>query len=499
MNLTSANTSIFLPFLAVFITGLVFLAVLDAGFVTAGAVFEYASDAPYLHLAAAEEVTRNGLNAGPVLGSSSPLYTALLTPLSGDPMQRYLPLILNALGLILAVALWGSLIWHAGYGDGVLGIMLAVAGPLALSMVGLALYGLEFTLFLAISFAILIACLKVLDGQRISRSLLLLVVLAPLLRPEGIVLAVLACLMVLACKRYKGGLILLVVAIIPVLAQAYWKRAQGLDPVPEFASRMLEEIRSGMSDAPGVIARQTETLLTQPQAQLLLALIAVAGLLLLSRSVWQYRRWPLVIAMIVLGALGLLFLRFDVADHAAIALIAIVAAGTIAAAGAVPGRLARLVALGPVAFAGWINVPFLLGPAIEAPRAVILQQGQLARFAKDHLNAPVATDQSAYVAWANPHYVLDLPVAASDKTLTDQMIETRDIHVAMIRDSKDQSDIQANWKLLGQLKIADTENGATSLYLTGDYPETQYIQMLNQWKATLPKGAEFSFHGKPAP
>lgn len=518
---TGAMSRAALPILAVLPGVLAFLALLGAAFLNAGGVFEYPLDDPYIHMAMAEQMRAGGygVNAGEyAAASSSPLYPVLLMPFAGEPAQRFLPVFWNFVGLVAAAWLWGRILWQSGYGDSVVGVILAVIGSLALNMVGLAYTGMEHMLHVAASLAIVSGLLVFVDAGRIGKLLVLGVLLAPLLRFEGLALAILAAVVVLARGRISSGIGLLALAVLPVAGFAVFLVSLGLEPIPSSVTAKLATpgIDAGFGTLIYDVVRK---IALGDRPKLLAAFILVAIILAVLKPVRKSGRWPLLFAVGGAGVAHMLFGGFDWMNRYEIYVLAILAAGLLAVVGDIRGddKVARgsliLLVLVPILFAGQFYGFRVIRDYPTATRAIYLQHGQMARLAQIYLKEPVAVNDLGRVAWRNPEFVLDLWGLASSQARrmrlqnagpgwAADLTQARNVNVAMIYTAAFGDAIGENWVLLGRLSFTGPlgylAGRDVDIYLTGPVDAAPYLTKLRNWQDSLPAGAVFEFSGQDA-
>lgn len=489
----------------------------------AGGVFEYPLDDPYIHMAMADQILRGGYGVNPgeyASAASSILYPVLLAPLMATEAARFAPLVLNALALLFAARLWGRLLVEAGYGAAGLrttGYVLALFGPVAFNMTGVAFLGMEHTLHVALVLALVLGLMRVLDGKGPGTLLVLGIVAAPLVRFEALGLSGLACLVLMARGRVFGGLLLGLLAVLPVAGFAWWLTTLGLDPVPnsvraKLALANLERVAAHVRIL-AVFLYNVKT----PVGMALLALAvfwAVAGVL--HPLVRRNARFPLV-ALLVFGTLGhLAFGQIGWFHRYEIYVVVLLAAGSAVLAAPLMHRdrrgsaLARVAAVAGLALAGsyYPRDVFLVGP--QASAAIHLQQAQMARIAREVVQGPVAVNDLGRVVWRNPHYVLDLWGLASAEALrlrfadpapgwAAPLVAARGVRLVMIYESWLGRAVGPDWVRVGTLVltaprgfVASTE---VAFYAPDPAEAPDLRERLAAFAATLPPGAEF----RPAP
>ncbi len=490
------------------------LALQIAAFMVAGGAFEYPLDDPYIHLALAEQIAAGGYGVNAeeyAAAGSSPLFPLLLVPFAGEPVQRYLPLLWNVVGLLVAGLLWGRILWRAGYGAQRLGLVLAVLGPIALNFYGLAFLGMEHILHLAASLAIVLGLVRFAETGRIGAVLVLGVALAPVLRFEGLALAILAAGAVLVAGRRAAGAGLLALAILPVAGFCAMLLSMGLHPIPSSVYAKLAVMPEAQAGGPvGYVLAKLSAVVTNRREQILAGFLLVAVLFLLIPRIRASNRLPLLLVLIGAGGAHLIFGRFGWLDRYEIYSLATMAAGLLAVAPAARIRLLPGLVLLPMAVALSLYLPLSVRLYPLAPRAVLVQQGEMARFAKEHLKQRVAVNDIGYVAWTNPAYVLDVWGLANREALRIRLEEgqppgwlgplatAQDVPFAMIYDKWFKDEVGADWRLLGQLST-----DVPALYLGGtlvnfflidpDADAAPYLDALTAWQQDLPEGASFAF------
>jgi len=497
-----------LPWVAVGVALLCF-AILQAGAYSIVGGFEYPHDDPYIHMAIGEQIAAGGygVHAGEVVAAaSSPLFPALLTPFAGEPLQRYLPLFWNIMGLIAAAWLWGRILAVAGY-HGAVGVAAAALGPLALNMVGLAHVGMEHMLHTAASLAIVLGLLTLIERGRVSLTLAAGVALSPLLRFEGLALAILAAAAVWLWGKRGAGLGLLALAVIPVALFCLFLVSQGLDPLP---SSVRAKLANPHVEDPGLIGRLLErvgALWTERREQILGVILALAALFAFVPALKPRRA---LLGVVGLAGLAHFFVgRFGWIDRYEIYILVAMAAALLAVAAQARTRIWTGLVLVPMAMALFLYGPLVVRIYPGAGHAVHVQQAEMARFAKDFLKEPVAVNDLGYVAWANPDYVLDIWGLANAEALSlrlDQgaepgwigrLADNQGVRFAMVYDEWFRDELGAEWQLLGQLTTEVPHyylGGSTvNFFLTsGDIDPARYRALLTDWAEDVPNGATFT-------
>ncbi|MEO1679893.1 MAG: hypothetical protein AAFU80_17250 [Pseudomonadota bacterium] len=482
--------------------------------------FEYPLDDVYIHLAVAEQIAAGnyGVNPGEVSSpASSPLYPLLLLPFAGTELQRMLPLLWNIVGLLASAALFGRILIQAGL-QGWPAIATAAAAPLLLNMSGIAAIGMEHSLHMAASLAILSGLFDMVKTGRIGALLVVGIVLAPALRPEGLALSLLAAGAVALNGRWTAGIGLAVIGLAPQVAFAGFLAVLGLDPVP---SSVLTKLGAGDSEASGLLSSISRNL-SQVSGLALLALTALSLLAAVCAALARAREaaWIAFIAAMAGGA-HLIAGKIGWLNRYEPYAIALVFAGVLAGLAPLAGRLRVVFAGGLVVASLALALQFvLLGLplVVRNPLMIHLQQGQMARFAQDYAKAPVAVNDLGWVSWTSPNHVLDLWGLASSEArrirLSDPapgwgapLAAAEGVRFAMIYDQWLGDAVGAEWVRLGTLS-PDFETARMGIYrergqafVLGDYDVAFYAtdpeavpalaEALEEWAASLPGGARF--------
>jgi len=475
----------------------------------AGGVFEYPLDDIYIHLAMAKGMAGGtyGINPGePVGASSSILYPVLLMPFAGTEMQRMLPLLLNIVSLALEAALWGAIVARAQVGRA-LGLFLAIAGPLALNMAGVAFTAMENGFHAAAALACVLGLWVFLSEGRIGALLVIGTIAAPMLRLEGLALSGLVCLAILLGGRWRAALALGVATLAPVLAFSGYLASLGLPPLP---GSVMAKTGLGMADA-SRFDRLAMTLVGNV-IKLPGALLLALSLILAGFSLWPALRGPRARLLVVVALAGIAHLLLAqigwMHRYEHYILVAELGALLLVSAGAPSARVMSglsVVALCLLAFAFW---PKLVGLYLWNPREIHLQQAQMARFQRDYAQLPVAVNDLGWVSWASPAPVLDVWGLGSRAALDERLkpggpgphwiadLAAREgIAYAMIYDKWFGDQVGADWVRLGTL-ITPEPRGAigdwsVSFYAIDPAQEGHLRAALADWAQTLPEAVQF--------
>lgn len=483
-----------------------------AAYVIAG-VFEYPLDDVYIHLAMAEGMAQGtyGVNPGEAASAaSSILYPVLLIPFAGSDLQRFLPLFWNGAAVTLCGMLWGRALAEGGFA-GRLAVALAVLGPVALNMAGVAFLGMEHSLHTALSLATVLGLWRFLNGGGIRPWFVLAVVLSPLFRLEGLALSLAAAGLVALRGRAGAGLALAAAVIAPVLAFAAGLMALGLPPLP---SSVLVKLADRLPDVGIVeaVALRVGINASKPGG-LLLAVLLVAGAIAARRLGAAHQaaaRWLLSalaaagLAHLVLGQIGWLH-RYESY------IIVVLVVGLVLATSRA-GAAFRTLTLTAIAGAVMVWLPAMLSSYLWNPRAIHLQQAQMARFAQDYLREPVAVNDLGRVVWRNPNPVLDLWGLASERARharldqrpgpagwAGRLVADSCVRLAMIYDGWIGQGIGAGWVKLAALSMRDRRGEIGAWVVSFHATDPAHVPALRaglaDFAATLPAGSILTLEG----
>lgn len=485
-----------------------FVALQTVAFLRAG-VFEYPLDDVYIHLAMAANIARGtyGVNAGEAASaSSSILYPFLLMPFANTEVQRLLPLFWNTLAVAGCGWVWGRIAQEAGL-RGILAGGMVLAAPLALNLPGVGFTGMEAALHMAASLLVVLGLWRALNGHGAAGWFIAAAIAAPLLRYEGLALALgSAGALALTGERRAAaviatgalgvvagfGLSLVTLGLEPLPGSILAKTAQ-LDPAGDPLQRHLV----------GFLAN-----LTKPAAMIIAALVVSALFAVLAFPALRRGAAVWLLAVVGLSALGhLVFGQIGWMNrYEPYILASLIAALLLVATRLDGGAAARLRGLAVLATgaAGVAYLPVLWGAYVWNPRAIHLQQAQIARFAQDYLKAPVAVNDLGRVAWRNPNYVLDIWGLGSEEARRIRYAEARPtpgwagplaqrhgVKAAMIYDKWFKTAVGPDWVRVAALVTARPKgvisDWTVAIYATDPGYAAEMRAKLQEFAPTLPE------------
>jgi len=505
-----------------------------ATIIATGGVFEYPLDDPYIHLALAEQIAQGnyGINAGEMSSpGSSPLFPLLLTPFAGSPVQRFLPALWNLVGLAVSAWLWGRLLFEAGYarvGWRRFGYAIAGLGPAVLLMPQVALLGMEHALHAAAALAVVLGLMRHFAGERPGGPTLVVVgaLLSSAFRFEAMALGLLAGVALFFTGRRGAGVLAALCAFLPIIVFMGVLTSLGLDPTPSSVQVKLEGDTVGVQSP--IASFFLDRLLNLLKPGGILVVVLIVSLLVMRRvlaGVGENRFGWLAVTVIGAGVAHLLVGQIGWMNRYEHYLVVGLVASLVALLPRVdlepasprtsPPTPAPRPAPRPafaIALAAIFIAPFYAyqpGGTVHLPggaQAIFTQQGQMARFARDVLDAPVAVNDIGRVAWRNPNYVLDLWGLASSEAReirlghptpgwTGNLTEKHDVPVAMVYDHWFQGATGPDWVRMGQFELTVPTRflggPAVGFYATTPASVDKLRAKLLEWIPTLAPDSRF--------
>jgi hypothetical protein len=506
----------------------VFAVVLAGTLIATGGHLVYAIEAPYVHLALADQIAHGhyGLDAGePAAPSSTILYPFLLAALSPLGLGVALPLAINGIATFLTGLFALLLADECGLPIRRMGpaliFVFAVIVTLALNLVGLAFTGLEHSLHAASSVAYALGLARFVRRDRCDWWWFVCIIVQPLLRFEGAGMLVADALIFIAFRRYDYALAVVGIGVALVGSYSLFLHSMGLPLLPSsvlarsswsdaavgshggllatlagVATNLYRNLNSfgaaqvlgaaaltwlwiarrwGRAESGGTADRQDRVKTTLAFFLGFVALAQVAG----GKLGWSPPRYEAYVLVLALCALPVIYretvtvwceqVNWRRAGAFAVALL-LIFAGYATQTAAVPAK-ARREYLGPF---------------------------QLHRFVTEFYRRAVAVDQIGYVNYGNPNYVLDLSGLSSEairaarasqpsSAWMDDFLGERQIGLALI-DSDDTPAVPAQWTLIAELRVSGSATNRILFYARRREDAEPITEALTRFAKTLPRG-----------
>ncbi|WP_244395978.1 hypothetical protein [Beijerinckia indica] len=453
----------------------------------------FSLDDPYIHLALADHIKslHYGVNSNEFASpSSSILWPFLLVPFVALDMGSFGALFWNILGIIAIFYFWNRLFERLHFSPGV-SASLALAMTVLLNSFGLVFTGMEHTLHVAATLAVIVGLIETVEDDHLSPWLVPAVILGVLLRFEGAgVAAATACALFMTGHK-RPALIIVALTALCLAAFSLGLMLLGLPPLPSSVlvklqeETLLRKLLYPTLNVPFLVMiiiffTQKNPLADRKRLALFtFAFIVGLGHIILGRTGWM-RRYE-IYAVTVVVAMTLYFL-FSQPEQRKLDKRAIIAGSVL------------FVVFSAICFVRYT----LLTPAATA--SVYNQQYQMGRFAKDYWKAPIAVNDLGWVAYGNPNYVLDLWGLSSESARKarlsaepgwmGQLVTAKKVGLALIYAAWFKDDIPPHWTHIGHLHF----NGQSvsiafpdvDFYLTDANEAQRAYQALTEFKKTLP-------------
>lgn len=398
---------------------------------TDGAFF-YTLDDPYIHLALAEEILRGNYGVNPdetASPSSSILFPLLLTGLLALGLGDLAPLVLNAVAASVTIWLVSGVFFSSAFSPkswwqfagAVLMLPFLI---LAINLIGLTMTGMEHSLHVLASVSIILAMSQLDDGRPPSPWLLSGILFAPLLRFEGIALAIPALLTLLLSRRLLAVAVMTGSLVLALTVYVVLMTRLGLPALPSSvltkSSISAAAIDRDILDLLEGIARTARDGLMNRGG----ALIGVSLALLILATSYGHKAARVPWRTVGVGSVAILahiaagnygwFDRYEI-YIIAIALVALLIAWSDALRSEDQSPLLKVLGLGTCL--AIISVPYVytLYRTPKASENIYAQQYQMHRFSAQFFSLPVAVNDLGYVSYRNDVPVLDLWGLGSEK------------------------------------------------------------------------------------
>ena len=484
----AGQTGLIAFLLVLTLTGAILLGLILSILKLNNGVFLYSLDDAYIVLAFSDQIRHGnyGMNPGEASApASSILYSFLIVPASGTPIHPYLPLILNSLALFATLVISWRYFTYLRLAQDTFGIIAQATALLLLAiflnMIGVVFTGLEHSLHIAAVAATVYGVALFLDSGKMPRWLPAVIVLAPLLRYEGLALSF-AALLVLALRgRWRTALGTLMLIVLFVGGFSLFLVHQGLPPLPSSILTKSDIASNGLSGAGTDMFHSILTnvlrMFFHPSG-FLMVLIGVGATVLCIQEIpakpWRWSSQGLMALLLVclIGAHAVAG-QFGWMDrYEDYAMIGTAWMGIYLTRNHIrkvlSNRKSRLIYF--CATAGILAVfcsPYLLS-TWRVPIAAnnsYEQQYQMHRFINDFYRAPVAVNDLGLVSYHNPNFVLDLGGLSSEKArilrMSDasaeeyqEFVAASGVHLVILYDSWFHNQIPAGWIKVASMDLS---------------------------------------------
>jgi len=495
-----------------------FAALFAAGFWLTDGVFVYPLDDTYIHLSMAEQIAAGGYGINPneyASADSSILYPVLLTPFSGTALHVYMPLILNVAALAIALVLLAKIIVESGLvAARGFSLALIIIAPVALNFQGLALLGMEHMLHVDTVLMALLGLMRWQKTGRLNGLLIAAILLGPLLRFEGLGLALLLSAVVFWRGHKKWGAGLALGALLPMVSFGFWLKSLGLSFLPNSVLAKSEIIGEDDSAIWAVLGFNFG-----PNGTPLFALmfIAVGLAFLLAAVVPRINLAPKhkVLALVTAGmVLGHAFLgkfgwanRYEIYALTFMVMAALVVLAPVIAGKGRPALYAKAASLGAMAFGVAHYIGFATVWAMHGPANIYNQQWQMAEIARGFEGGAVMVNDIGLVSYQNEVKIIDLYGLASMEALKarreqaprgwpNRMAIDENAGMAMGYDSWFKVSLAPGWIAIAYLDLnvpSTFLSPRVTIYATRNDMVAPITELLKNYEPRLPRFASFEF------
>ena len=498
--------------------------------------FIYSMDDAYIDLALSDQIRHGnygieaGLHSAP---ASSILYPLLLAPASGTPLHPYLPLIFNSLALFATLAIMWRLFAHLRLAKDTFGILAQAMALLLLAiylnLIGVVFTGFEHSLHIATVAACVYGLALFLDNGIMPAWLPAVIVLAPLLRFEGLALS-LAALVVLALRgRWRTALGTLALIVLLIGGFSTFLVSMGLPPLPSSVLTKSDVVVNGISGAGASLFLSVGQNVSGMDSLPIGALLLMIGVAALARCLLELPAWPrrwssqalmalllvcLIGAHAVAGRFGWLDRYEDYAMLGTALLGICLMREKIRTA--LSNKKTRLIYFCATAVALSAFCSRYILSTWQVPLAannIYEQQYQMHRFVNDFYRAPVAVNDLGLVSYHNPNFVLDLGGLASEKA---RILKANDagaeeyqafvagsgVHLVIIYDEWFPNQIPASWIKVASMDLSrecvSSADPEVQFYATDAATASQLQPEIQSFSKTLPPGVKLTIYSRAA-
>ena len=498
--------------------------------------FLYTMDDPYIGLAFSDQIRHGnyGMNDGvPAAPDSSILYPFLLAPASGTPLHPFLPLIINTLALFATLVIIWRLFAHLRLAEDTFGIVAQAIALLLLAvylnLIAVVFTGLEHNLHMMAVAATIYGLALFLDKGKMPAWLPAVIVLAPLLRFEGLALS-LAALVVLALRgRWRTALGTLALIVLFIGGFSAFLVSLGLPPLPSSVLAKSDVTANGISgEGMGVlqsIGGNVLRMVWHPVGFLMLVIGVAAAVRCLRELPARPWRWStqglmalllvcLIGAHAVAGQFGWLD-RYEDYCMVGTALMGICLMRDKIRT-TLSNKKTRLIYFCATAVALSVFCSRYILSTWRVPVAannIYEQQFQMHRFVNDFYRAPVAVNDLGLISYHNPNFVLDLGGLASEKA---RILKASDasaeeyrafvagsgVHLVIIYDEWFEDQIPASWIKVASMDLSrervSSALAEVQFYATDAATASQLQPELQSFSKCLPQEVKLTIYSSAA-
>lgn len=484
---------------------------------TSEGLFSYVLDDAYIHLALSENLMQGhyGVNLTDYSApSSSILWSFILAPLA---TWAYWPLVLNIALSVIALLLWNThlqrILPESHFN--ILRLVLNISFIFIANLVGMSFTGMENVLQLVVAMGILLGILQLIQHKTLSYWLLLCIIVAPLVRYETISLSCIALLFIALNGYFRQAVVCAVLMMLPLIGFSFFLNSLDLGFMPSSVSA-----KSSAMQASALVATLGNFYLNLYETTGSLLLALCIPLVWAGASQWRTRPQvtlltvmitAAVIAHLALGRIGN-WGRYEIYVWISLLMTCLfIFQRQLKNWYTTPSFPRWLGYAALVVFIVIFGKRYLVTSTMNhvGGANITLQQYQMHRFVTEFWQNDVAVNDLGWVAYQNDHYVLDLWGLANKQALElrkagapdflHQLTESHSIGLAMIYKQWFETQIPADWQLIGELHLPEGMRLMTpahenvAFYATQPQAAEEIHDKLQAFAKTLPAGAFVRF------
>jgi len=481
----------------------------------------YTIDDSYIHLALAENIWKGhyGINLQEYSSpSSSILWPFILSPFSNITIGNYSPLIINifsGVGTLFLIYILTKTIFYSNTPDAKMKkveLLFCILIIPATDMIGLIFNGMEHSLQVFFTVLIIWGLTYEIQNKRISKWLVIAIILAPLVRYENLALSLAALIYLFIRGYYRASLLTTFGIVVLIGSFSIFLLNIGLEPLP-LSVIAKSSVVSSYGNIGSLVENLKENIINPRCILLLIGMLFLLYLMFYGKRSKEEKLLAGCVALSILlhilaGRHGRYLLYIWIA-----AIITILYLNreqvnkTILKNSFYKTAILSCLILISLSY----TYIYIIFTTPLASNNIYEQQYQMHRFAVDYYKKPVAVNDLGYVAYKNDNYVLDLWGLASLEALKyrkakiksdwmDVLSKKHGVQLAMIYDrwfpNIPKSWLKAGELYLGKEKFSPAES-VVSFYVI-NLPEGKAGKkifgevsfLLREFRKTLPKGVK---------
>ncbi|WP_085909343.1 hypothetical protein [Kiloniella majae] len=492
----------------------------------------YTLDDPYIHLSVAENIIRGGYGVNTnefASPSSSILYPLILSLGEIIGAAQFTPLVLNIIATGFSVYILLDFFWYyvlpqETRSNNIFANLTAFLLILSISSLALPMTGMEHSLHVLVALATIRGLISLVEDDICSCSFMLVVIVGPLIRFEGLALsgASVMALLFLGHQRKAIGIILFIAGTITLYSVTMISLDLSILPSSVMVKSnvfVAGTNQSGIGNSLLALVANFRASLAERWGLIFLTAIIIAILIMRSdfikrssshRKMWNSPKF-IIGGVLILSLLAHIIAgRYDWFHRYEVYAVSIMILGMLyllreklRAAFRKNDRKTKLFFIGTFIF---LIIPYGFATIATpfASRGIYEQQFQMHRFATTYFARPVAVNDLGWTSYKNDQYVLDLWGLGSEtarKLRANNMLDANTIRTLVIDKNIDYAmiynvwlgaNIPSQWCLIAKLKSTPVTaaSGTVDFYAATDFAKENMNFALEKFAKTLPKSVK---------